>query len=73
MDLRKRSDDNVGWYYLDALRAVNQRGKWPDDVSVRERFILRRAGFVELFWIGGHNGRHLRLTDEARRLLGNAL
>jgi len=48
VDLTRLSNLNVGWFYLDALKAINARGKWPASLSNRDRYAIKHAGLVEL-------------------------
>jgi hypothetical protein len=75
MDLDELSRRNVGWYYLDALKAVNKRGEWPSSLTVRERHTLKSWGLVEMIYRGGCAGvgRIPRLTAVGKRVFLDAL
>lgn len=73
MNPDEESNLNVGWYHIEALRFVAERGRWPDKLSACERHTIRRAGLIELIYRGrpllGKPTRIPKLTSLAYRIL----
>jgi len=73
MNPDEESNRNIGWWHIEALRFVAQRGRWPEELTACERHTIRRAGLVELIYRGrprkGLPTRIPRLTSLAYKFL----
>jgi hypothetical protein len=50
-DPEARTRENLGWFYLEALRHIARRGSWPVSLTPGERRNIREAGLVELVYV----------------------
>ena len=50
-DPESRTRSNLGWYYMDALKSIAKRGRWPTGLTVGERRRIKEAGLVKLVYV----------------------